>query len=227
MGTMPSRTEESLAYECPHCKSSVDVLESLLGETIECPVCDRPFLVRPPAGRPLSPEESERTTHTAAANAPVDDEHVDEVIHPVVFRRHFFGTVLSGLLFIAGAAGIIMGLAGVALLQIPGIVVIIVSIGILAVGAYFLARWYLASRMHSLTLTSERLIYRYGIIHRGTSELRYDDIRNLQLDQNIVERMLNFGDMAISSSGQDEMEIIINDIPDPERVAEYIRKRQG
>lgn len=226
MGTVPSQTEESLTYECPHCKSSVDVLERLLGETIECPVCDRPFVVKPPAGRVLGPEEAKGSNHTAAAHLPVNDEHVEKVIRPVVFRRHFFGTVLFAVLALVGVVGIVAGLAGFAILQVPSIVVIVVSIGLLVLGGYFLSRWYLASRMHSLTLTNERLIYKHGIIKRASSELRYEDIRNLKLDQSLVERLLNFGDLALSSSGQDEMEIIINDIPNPTEVADYIRQRQ-
>ena len=226
MGTVPSRTEDSLTYECPHCKGSIDVLERMLGETIECPVCNRPFLAKPPAGRALSAEEAEGSRHTAAADQAVDDEQVEKVIHPVVFRRHLIGTLLFSVLAVVGVAGIVSGLMGIAVLQLPAIAVIVMSIALLLVGGFFLAKWYMASRMHSLTLTNERLVYKYGIIKRGISELRYEDIRNLQLDQNITERLLNFGDLALSSSGQDEMEIIINDIPNPTQVADYIRQRQ-
>lgn len=217
---------DSLTYECPHCRRPVEVLENLLGETIECPSCDRPFLVQPPAGRALSPEEARLASPAKLAEAPIDDEHTDKVIHPVVFRRHFLGTVFCFLLAIAGIAGLVMGLAGFAFLAIPGLVLMIGSGVLLLLGGFFLAKWFLASRMQSLTMTSERMIYRYGIIHRGTSEMRYDDVRNLKINQNIAERLLGFGDMAISSAGQDEMEIVINDIPAPEKIADYIRQRQ-
>jgi uncharacterized membrane protein YdbT with pleckstrin-like domain len=203
------------------------VLENLLGETIECPVCDRPFLVQPPAGRPLSPEETARVGKHVRADLPLDDEHVDRVIHPVVLRRHFLATAVCAVLLIAAVVAVVMGLAGSAWMAIPAIGLLIGG-GVMAlISGFFLAKWFIASRMQSLTLTSERLIYRYGIIHRGTSEMRYEDIRNMKLNQNIVERLLGFGDMALSSAGQDDMEIVINDIPRPQQVADYIRQRQG
>ena len=40
-------------------------------------------------------------------------------------------------------------------------------------------------------------------------------------------RLLNYGDIAISSSGQDDFEIVAHDIPDPDRVLEIIRKNQS
>jgi uncharacterized membrane protein YdbT with pleckstrin-like domain len=68
--------------------------------------------------------------------------------------------------------------------------------------------------------------FQEGIISRETSEVQHDDVRNLQIDQNILERLLGIGDIAISSSGQDDMEIQVKGIPSPDRLAKVIRKNQ-
>lgn len=238
---------EPLPYRCPHCSDEIEVLTHLLGETIACPNCGKPIHVEAPPAKALTPHgnepdrtrpappapTSERNTDQAShhgevpqAERPVDDEHTDMVIHPVVFRRHFFATAAFAVLFVLGVLGAALSVAGIDLFGFSGMLLLIPGVVALLVSGFFLAKWYIASRMQSLTLTSERLIYRYGIVNRGTSEMRHEDVRNLTIDQNIMERLLKFGDIAVSSSGQDEMEIVINDIPRPEEVADFVRVRQ-
>jgi len=48
----------------------------------------------------------------------------------------------------------------------------------------------------------------------------------MQVDQNAIQRILNVGSIAISSSGQDDLEIYVKGIPDPNDVADFIRKMQ-
>ena len=232
----------TLPYECPHCHRPVKIRDDLLGQTVNCPECDRPFRVPAPEAVPI--DSSDGTVPAAAAtpvgrhaaardtssaktvDEPFDDEHVDRVIHPVVLRRHFFRAILCGIAVIGGLAGLAMGLAGAAILPIEGTALLVVSGLLVLTGLFFLGKWYIASKVESLTLTDERLIYERGLIHRKTSELRHKDIRNIKIDRNLMERLLGFGDMALSSSGQNEMEIVIHDIPNPEEVADFIRRRQ-
>jgi hypothetical protein len=79
---------------------------------------------------------------------------------------------------------------------------------------------------NALTLTSERIIYTYGLFHRSTNEMRHDDVLNMKMEQNFLERILHFGDMALSSAGDNGMEIAIHDVPRPQEMAEFIRQRQ-
>jgi DNA-directed RNA polymerase subunit RPC12/RpoP len=223
---MSEPSESTLSYECPHCLKTVELSEKLLNETIECPQCGKPFQVQPPMARALNDSEEVGETADAREQSPIDDEETERVIHLVLFRHHFFGTFLCTLITLIGLAGLAMGLTGQALMGFEGLLLIIPSAVLLAISALYLLKWWVESRIQSLTLTSERLIYRSGIIRRNTSEMRHDDVRNLKVHQGFLERMLNYGDIAISSAGQSDMEIIMNDIPDPESVAEFVRKRQ-
>ncbi|WP_161604493.1 PH domain-containing protein [Roseiconus nitratireducens] len=218
---------DTMLYGCPHCQSNVQVERRFLGGTTECPRCGRPFQVEAPKAYPVhdpGPTEAAADVRDQPNQPSADVPQL--VVHPVVFRRHFLGTVICILLVLAGLAGLVMGLADRTVLNLSGSALLISSGVLIVVALFFLLRWLILSRMQSLTLTNERLIYQYGLLHRGSSELRHEDVRNLKLSQNLAERILRFGDIAVSSAGQDDMEVVINDIPNPERVVDFIRRRQ-
>ncbi len=226
MNELQDATTDTLNFKCPHCDRIVGVLQHLLGDTIDCPVCEKPFRAEAPVAHSVHKSEIVSGAEIPTVEISADDEHVDVVIHPVVLRRNFLAALFCAVLLVGAVVGLMMGLAGDALLGIPALPLLIGSGVIAVVAAVLLLKWYIASRMQSLTLTNERLIYRFGIINRGTSEVRYDDVRNMKIDQNLLERLLGFGDIAISSSGQDDMEIVIKDVPNPQAIAEDVRRRQ-
>lgn len=222
---MTTVTSDTLTYECPHCHKTIRVDQHLFGEMVDCPKCKVPFEVVPPKAFPTRVVDS--NPESTVQHAQLSDEEATElIIHPVVFRRHIVGTLFALLLLTAGIAGGWLALTGRELFGFGGLLIGIPAAICLLISCYFLAKWFIMSRMQSLTLTSERLIYRHGIIQRDTSEMRHDDVRNLKVEQNFLERLLNFGDVAISSAGQDDMEIVIHDIPNPQSIAEFVRKRQ-
>jgi len=56
--------------------------------------------------------------------------------------------------------------------------------------------------------------------------VRHDDVRNIQVNQNIYQRAVGTGDIAISSAGQDNLEIDVDSIPQPEELATTVRDLQ-
>lgn len=234
-----SEDSHALRYQCPHCNSSVTVNEGVIGDEIKCPKCDLPFKAPLPEGRPLdSPAQAaERSNAPGSRPVPVtgisDEEVISatnseaevRIVHPTIFRRNVFGTIVCWLLLIGGITFIVFGvMTGFAvflgwLWTIGGILMVLA-------GGFFLGKWFLVSRTTYLTLTTERTIYRRGIFTKSTSEVQHDDVRNIKIDQNFMERLLKYGNLAISSSGQDEMEIVIKGIPNPDEVASFIRAQQ-
>lgn len=198
-----------------------------MGKQLDCPLCGQPFLAEAPVAKPLGPEKA----GAAVADEPsvmlaADNENELEVVRPAIFRSHFFGVILCASLLFCGAGLLIFGAMTATLLVVPGLYFLIGgTLGVL-VGGFFLLKWWLIGKTHRLTITTERSIYRSGIIHRFTSEVRHDDVRNIKMDQNFKERLLNYGDIAISSSGQDDMEIVIRAIPHPQEIADLIRRQQ-
>jgi uncharacterized membrane protein YdbT with pleckstrin-like domain/DNA-directed RNA polymerase subunit RPC12/RpoP len=218
---------QSLRYQCPQCQKIVRIDESVMGRQVDCPLCGQPFLAEAPVAKPLGraaadAEDMDEPSVMLAA----DDENELKVVRPAVFRRHFFGVIMCVLLLLGGAGLIIFGALTATLLVVPGLYFLIGGLLGVLLGGFFLLKWWIVGKTHKLTITTERSIYRSGIIHRFTSEVRHDDVRNIKLDQNFKERLLKFGDIAISSSGQDDMEIVIRDIPHPQEIADLIRRQQ-
>jgi uncharacterized membrane protein YdbT with pleckstrin-like domain len=86
--------------------------------------------------------------------------------------------------------------------------------------------WMLMSQFTTLTITDDRTIYQKGVISRETSEVQHDDVRNIQLDQSFMQRLLNVGGIGISSSGQDDLEIVAPRLSNPAQIIDCIRKNQ-
>ena len=170
-----------MMYRCPMCGAEVSIERKLFGETVDCPQCNGPFMVEPPKAHPVGDHPAgagssfasgDDTVGTAGGstvphqpgqkNKPLkidrraDDEWTETVVHPVVFRRHLLGTLIAIVLLAAGSLGIVGGLAGSNLFGLTGMVPIIGGALVAVVGLFLLGRWYMLSRVQSLTLTNER-----------------------------------------------------------------------
>ena len=214
---------EALTYQCPHCHSNIQIDDSVIGEKVDCPKCDGSFRPEIPVAKQVAADPEADREEAVFKSA--DDESTLEEIHPAVFRRHFFASLFCWVLLVGGIAGIGFGVMtgfdlglGLGAIVAGGIAILI--------AIFFLLKWFIISRTTKLTLTTERILFRKGIFKRSTSEVRYVDIRNIAIDQSFRERLLRFGNLGISSSGQDDMEIVIGDIPNPTKVAELIRRQQ-
>lgn len=153
-------------------------------------------------------------------------ENILLVTHPVLMRQHPGGSLLIAFGLVLGLLGLIMGIAGREWLGLESGWLMIVG-GVLAAGAAAMFVWYwIQTRTRRLTITNERTLLEVGLVSRETSEVRHEDVRNIQVDQTAFERILSFGDLAISSSGQDTFEISIPKIPRPNDVAAIIRRYQ-
>ncbi len=102
--------------------------------------------------------------------------------------------------------------------------VILIPVGI---GALILIFWFLRCVATSLMVTTKRTVFRRGILAKRTNEVRHKDVRNIKVEQSILQRLFGVGDIAISSSGQSEMEIMVSGIPGPQKIADLIRQHQG
>lgn len=65
------------------------------------------------------------------------------------------------------------------------------------------------------TLTTHRLIWRWGILRRQGMETPLEQINTVQFSQDVIERALGFGDLEIESASQNGTSKFA-DIPDPQ-----------
>lgn len=82
--------------------------------------------------------------------------------------------------------------------------------------------WWLRCKGTTLTITTDRTRLRKGILSKSITEVWHQDVRNVQLKQTFFQRMLGVGTIGVSSAGQNEIEINVKGIPDPDRVKQLI-----
>lgn len=210
-----------LVAKCPHCSRPVEATAEKLHEPVDCPHCRRPFEIEVPKVqvaevRDVPDEAAERSGRLVKE----PEERVLIVRHPAIFRAHPFRFVGCVLLIGLASYGAFYGWTSSApiILWIAGACV--------AAGLVLLMIWWLMALATTLTVTESRTMLRKGLLSRTTSEVEHDDIRNVQMDQSFFERLFGVGDIGISSSGQDDLEIVARSIPRPGEVVSAIRANQ-
>jgi len=220
-------------YRCPNCQKQTEVSLEQAGKVAQCKSCDMPFRPELLAGRQLTKREdgSWVATTDAVTGLRGSGEKAVMTVRPAMFRTHPFKFISMICVFILGVTGMIIFGA-----QVSGLetwwrpLTLALSVGCAigsAIAMFWIVIWFMRTHFESLTITSERTIWERGIFDRSTSEVQHDDIRNIQIDQALLDRMLGVGRIAISSAGQDDMEIDIQGIPEPQKVADAVRQFQA
>lgn len=212
-----------LTYRCPLCHKPVKVAAALVGQQIDCPRCHRAIMIDAPKAELIEGTELDDGTADRVAS-PLDTEELIRVVHPVMFRAHPFWFLLLFGCFIAG----LVVAAGGSYLEFPWDAQVgwILGGALAAFGGLGLIYWWIKTRTLTLEVTSKRTRLTRGFIAKSTSEVQHDDVRNIQVHQSLVGRLVNVGGLAISSSGQDDLEINAKGLPGPNQIAELIRDRQ-
>lgn len=122
----------------------------------------------------------------------VDGEETLLEINPAMFRNRPLGFLLSVVLVAAGVGLVILGI------------------------------WWLNTKAATLTVTNKRTIQRTGLFSKRTTEVLHRDVRNIEIDQSISQRMFGVGSIGIASAGQSGIEIQFAGIRDPDGVKALI-----
>ena len=80
---------------------------------------------------------------------------------------------------------------------------------------------YLKWRTTYFVITSDRLIYRHGVIAKAGIEIPLERVNNVNFKQGIFERIIGAGDLLIESGGEDGQQRF-SDIAKPEKVQNLI-----
>ena len=221
--------------KCPYCQHEVDSTIDHLGGPVVCPGCKKPFEIKMPTAVVTSVHEVDEKEANNARMATEPEERTLANVHPVVFRARPVATVILGLVFLIAVVAMVMSVAGMSvagysldetmILGPASLLTWVCGITLLAI-ACVVGYWMLLSQFTTLTVTNDRTIYQRGFVSRETSEVQHDDVRNIQLDQSFVQRLLNVGGVSISSSGQDDIEVVAKRLPNPKRIIELIRANQ-
>jgi len=130
--------------------------------------------------------------------------YVDSVIQPGETIRHI--TTVSWVTYLPGILTLIVGLivyslapsqAGWGRTAIVFTTLVICGFGILLIGRAWFRRF-----TTEVAVTDRRIIYKRGFIYRHTVEMHMDKVESVDVDQSILGRLLNFGDIVIHGTGE-------------------------
>jgi uncharacterized membrane protein YdbT with pleckstrin-like domain len=110
-----------------------------------------------------------------------------------VLHRATISLASYWLWFLVG--GILL-LAAVLSLSTHGPTLVMLILGALFVGKPFLDR-----ATTELVITNRRIIAKFGLISRRTIELNLPKIESIRVDQGLLGRMLDFGDIVVVGTG--------------------------
>lgn len=83
---------------------------------------------------------------------------------------------------------------------------------LLAVLCY--AVWYLGTLSNRLTVDHRRVRFRKGLLSKRIKEINIRQIRAMEVDQTLAQRMTNVGTIRIYTTG-DDPEIVLGGLPNP------------
>ncbi len=132
---------------------------------------------------------------------------LDVVLRPA-WRHYWLGLALTAALLLA-ALGSALGLIA------PGGLAdfrpwLLAALALLVFVALQRFSW-------KFTLDNTRVSRHYGLISRNQQSVRIKDLRSIELDQGILQRLLGIGDLAFYSAGSDSAEVRFAGIRDPSR----------
>jgi uncharacterized membrane protein YdbT with pleckstrin-like domain len=79
-------------------------------------------------------------------------------------------------------------------------------------------------RSTSWSITSERLIEYRGILFRRRREVELADIRSVEVNRRLIQRMLGLGNVLVASAASADFMIKLEDVVNPDEVAETLRR---
>ena len=198
---------------CDNCEKPFRVEESNAGGKVPCPLCGDVNRV------PAAATPREAAVHAPDEPLPPEAGPETEIctVRPAMFRAHPFRGVVVFVLIAGGIAGAIM--AG----RAETTWLVWAALAPVVFGLLWLLKWWVAAHMWvKMTISNKRTVRHEGIVTRRTSEVLHDHVRNVEIRQTFLQRVMGVGYIGISSAGQDEIEIQVSDIPRPYKVKEII-----
>lgn len=102
----------------------------------------------------------------------------------------------------------------------------IIQVGGLALAAYLVVLMLFRRYSWLYTIDAESIESSHGLIARRVQSIRIRDLRNINIRQTVMQRLLDVGDVEFSSAAGGDVEVIFYGAPDPMGLKEYVQARQ-
>jgi len=203
---------------CDNCSKPIDVDDDMAGQKVKCPACGDVNVIPAAGKRADAAPKPDRATEAGypAADAP-------EVRVMLVRRAMFRARPLTFLLLVLGVLAGAVWAAYALLGMTPASPVAAIAGAAVAVACLLILGWWrIVASGEVLEITNKRTMGRTGILSKATSDVMHKDVRNIQVRQTFRERLMNVGELCVSSAAEDDHEILVKDLPRPNRVREVI-----
>ena len=130
--------------------------------------------------------------------------------NPAIFRNHL---IISGL-------SVILIQMGIWWLSDR----LVLALSLFAIGGIILLIEWIHKMSTTLTVTDKRTILRKGILSKSILEVFHPNVRNIQINQTLLQRLLKIGDVTVASAAQAEFEIKVVGISHPYKIRELINQ---
>src|SRR5437588_11428449 len=147
----------------------------------------------------VAPSRPDRPKFRGGPSMPYVERVLQEGERVRHIARISWVTYLPGLL-LGAVAGVLAGI-------LPGeqtfshYVLLFVAVVLFIIGALLLARAWFHRVTTEIAVTDRRVIYKCGFIRRYTVEMHMDNVESVDVNQSILGRMLDFGDVIIHAIG--------------------------
>ena len=214
-----------IKFNCDRCDMEIEVDDNLAGTKHECLNCGDINRVPIPAGYDATIDDpdpivdSKKVDRAAKAGFPPDFGPETRVLK---VRRCWFRSrvIRFSLVALVGLASLI-GLIWVPISKEPAWWYLLFAP--VTLGAIALISWWWIDRLSaSLEITTKRTVMHRGFFSKSSSEVVHDNIRNIQIDQTFLQRVMGVGRIGISSSGQDGIELQVNHLRKPDYLRQII-----
>jgi uncharacterized membrane protein YdbT with pleckstrin-like domain len=105
-------------------------------------------------------------------------------------------------------------------LRVVQVVIVAVFVYLIVVVIYRRYSW-------AYTIDGETVESREGLIARKVKSIRIQDLRNINVNQSLVERILGVGDVEFSSAGGSGIEVVFRGVDKPLEVKALAQRLQG
>jgi membrane protein YdbS with pleckstrin-like domain len=206
-----------IKFECPHCHAIIAGDESLYGQRAKCQKCQAEILV------PLAPVstglQTARLIPEPAVATPFGlDEAKQETdiftLSPVA--RAFPGQILLAVSFIGLGIGLAIRAHDFSwpswVAPVP-----------LALGVLLLLLLWIKVKSCSYRLTTQRLFVRRGWLAKHVNELELYRVKDVVVDQGILQRLLDYGTITVLADDDTTPEVTLVRVSRPTEVKELLR----
>ena len=216
-----------MQIQCDNCERLFNVADDSTDLKFPCPYCgdiNRRPESAPGASEPIDDAASRQPAASeSGTGAGSGTEQTICTLRPAMGRAHPF---LFLALILLGVGGIVLAVMSrtseaVPLWALwPGLIMLVAA-------AVWWAIWWAATHLWlKLVVSNKRTIRQAGIIQRHTTEVLHDHVRSVDIQQSLLQRIFNVGTIGIDSAGQDDIEIVMHNMPRPYEVKKIIDRHR-